>query len=62
MNRCPCCSEQLLRHARNNQVYWFCTSCWQEMPDLASMVVAKNSHRKQLERLMMGHPSSLANV
>jgi hypothetical protein len=32
------------------------------MPDLAAMVVAKHSHRKQLERLMMGHPASLANV
>lgn len=35
MNTCPCCSEVLLRHARHSGVYWFCTHCWQEMPDLS---------------------------
>jgi hypothetical protein len=39
MNSCPCCSSQLLRHARHNRVYWFCSHCWQEMPDLAEMVL-----------------------
>ncbi|WP_460202974.1 hypothetical protein [Scytonema sp. NUACC21] len=29
---CPCCSHRLLQHIRNNRVYWFCRSCWQEMP------------------------------
>ncbi len=32
MNACPCCSHQMLRHIRYQQVYWFCRSCWQEMP------------------------------
>ncbi|KAF3884041.1 MULTISPECIES: hypothetical protein [Nostocales] len=32
MNYCPCCSHQLLRHIRNHEIYWFCRSCWQEMP------------------------------
>jgi hypothetical protein len=32
MNNCPCCSNQLLRHLRQNEVYWFCRSCRQEMP------------------------------
>jgi hypothetical protein len=22
----------MLRHIRNQQVYWFCRHCWQEMP------------------------------
>lgn len=35
---CPCCSEKLLRHVRQGKVYWFCTHCWQEMPDLATVV------------------------
>ncbi|MGL5058371.1 MAG: hypothetical protein ACRC62_00215 [Microcoleus sp.] len=39
MNSCPCCSSQLLRHARHNRIYWFCSHCWQEMPDLAEMVL-----------------------
>jgi ribosomal protein L37AE/L43A len=32
MNTCPCCSEILLRHARQGNIYWFCTHCRQEMP------------------------------
>lgn len=42
MNTCPCCSEQMLRHARHNSIYWFCPHCWQEMPDLAAAVAAYN--------------------
>lgn len=32
MTDCPCCSNQMLRHARHHEVYWFCRHCWQEMP------------------------------
>ncbi|MEO1373568.1 MAG: hypothetical protein AAFW70_04420 [Cyanobacteria bacterium J06635_10] len=32
MNYCPCCKDKLLSHISNNHVYWFCPSCWQEMP------------------------------
>lgn len=32
MNSCPCCSQIMLRHVRQHQVYWFCRNCWQEMP------------------------------
>jgi hypothetical protein len=32
MTGCPCCSNQMLRHVRQSQVYWFCRQCWQEMP------------------------------
>ncbi len=39
MAECPCCAEKLLRHIRHGGVYWFCTRCWQEMPDLASQVL-----------------------
>jgi uncharacterized Zn finger protein (UPF0148 family) len=34
-NSCPCCGSSLLRHIRQGGVYWFCTSCWQEVPLLA---------------------------
>lgn len=34
-NNCPCCGNPLLRHIRQRGVYWFCTSCWQEVPVLA---------------------------
>ncbi|MBL1175286.1 MAG: hypothetical protein FWK01_09190 [Pantanalinema sp. GBBB05] len=33
MANCPCCSNQMLRHIRANQTYWFCRHCWQEMPN-----------------------------
>ncbi len=29
---CPCCSNPMLRHFRQHEVYWFCRDCWQEMP------------------------------
>ncbi|MBA2749020.1 MAG: hypothetical protein H0U45_09840 [Tatlockia sp.] len=34
-SNCPCCGNPLLRHVRQSGVYWFCTSCWQEVPILA---------------------------
>ena len=40
INECPCCSEQLLRHARHGQVYWFCLHCRQEMPNLILTVTS----------------------
>ncbi|MEG3861143.1 hypothetical protein [Microcoleus sp. herbarium12] len=30
--KCPCCSNPMLRHFRQQQVYCFCRDCWQEMP------------------------------
>ncbi len=48
MNRCPCCSETLLRHTRHGTVYWFCTRCWQEMPDLAMGL-----EQKQIRKLTL---------
>ncbi|MCU0569835.1 MAG: hypothetical protein MUF49_25085 [Oculatellaceae cyanobacterium Prado106] len=39
-NQCPCCSEPLLRHARQGGVYWFCPRCRQEMPNLLSAIQA----------------------
>ena len=34
MPQCPCCSDSLLHHIRGAENYWFCRSCWQEMPVL----------------------------
>ncbi|AFZ59921.1 hypothetical protein H6G54_03300 [Anabaena cylindrica FACHB-243] len=35
MNTCPCCSNIMTRNFRQHHIYWFCRSCWQEMPILA---------------------------
>lgn len=29
---CLCCSNTLLRHARDREIYWRCSHCYQEMP------------------------------
>ncbi|MBE9233177.1 hypothetical protein IQ231_16220 [Cuspidothrix issatschenkoi LEGE 03284] len=34
MPYCPCCTDSLLHHIRGSESYWFCRSCWQEMPVL----------------------------
>ena len=34
MNKCPCCSNTLLKHWKSNSVYWYCGNCRQEMPNL----------------------------
>lgn len=44
MNHCPCCSAQLLRHIRHNRIYWFCSRCRQDMPDLSSAIA--NLHQE----------------
>lgn len=46
-NSCPCCGSPLLRHARQGGVYWFCKSCWQEVPLLAV------SQRPRLENVIL---------
>lgn len=34
MASCPCCSHSMLRHIRHHEVYWFCRTCWADMPVL----------------------------
>ncbi|MEG4121380.1 hypothetical protein QUA43_28405 [Microcoleus sp. N9_B4] len=52
MNSCPCCSSQLLRHARHNRVYWFCSHCWQEMPDLSEMILGHSTRTHKRDGLV----------
>lgn len=40
MNYCPCCSQTMLRHARQKTIYWFCPRCRQEMPNLVDILVS----------------------
>ncbi|MBO1057964.1 MAG: hypothetical protein HEQ27_16165 [Dolichospermum sp. JUN01] len=41
MPQCPCCSDFLLHHIRGAENYWFCRSCWQEMPVLTQRHTAE---------------------
>jgi hypothetical protein len=34
MNQCICCHSQLIRYLSHQRVYWFCASCYQEMPNI----------------------------
>lgn len=34
LTACPCCSGTMLRHISNHRDFWFCRSCWSEMPNL----------------------------
>ena len=43
-NLCPCCAQTLLRHASCKRIFWFCNSCYQEMP------VLSNSFETELAR------------
>lgn len=56
MNSCPCCSSQLLRHARHNRVYLFCSHCWQEMPDLSQIVLGNKQRTRKLDSLVKASP------
>lgn len=47
-NNCPYCNGALLRHARQKGIYWFCMSCWQEVPSLLTSSVPRRENRGQL--------------
>lgn len=59
MVNCPCCSNQLLRHIRGKNVYWFCRSCWQEMPKLelknSSLFLASELTKLSRQELTLTH-------
>ncbi|WP_293270430.1 hypothetical protein [Microcoleus sp. PH2017_02_FOX_O_A] len=35
-------SEVEIQRPRHNRVYWFCSRCWQEMPDLSEMILGNS--------------------
>ncbi|MEY3870422.1 MAG: hypothetical protein RLZZ338_4316 [Cyanobacteriota bacterium] len=51
MNTCPCCSNLLLRHIRSHSIYWFCSHCHQEMPNLSGEIIV-DRQRQKLEHLL----------
>ncbi|MEB3210222.1 MAG: hypothetical protein VKL39_02660 [Leptolyngbyaceae bacterium] len=51
MNNCPCCSQTMLRHTRHGEIYWFCTYCHQEMPNLLMAIATTEHHRVQTNPL-----------
>jgi hypothetical protein len=55
---CPCCSHQLVRQISRQRLYWFCSSCRQEMPNFAQLnlvgktltSVPSESEKRSLQR------------
>jgi len=47
-NQCPCCNGSLLHHIRQGGSYWFCSNCWQEMPNnsLPDKLITSTSKNK----------------
>ncbi|NMG20471.1 hypothetical protein DP116_13795 [Brasilonema bromeliae SPC951] len=62
MNECPCCSHQLLRHIRHQQVYWFCSSCRQEMPNFCNSVKASNLFSTTLSQRLSGYSMKVNTI
>jgi hypothetical protein len=59
MNNCICCHDHLLRHINHHRVYWFCPTCYQEMPSIdASML---DYHLKRLD-VKFQKKSILSNI
>ena len=50
MNACPCCSNKLLRHVRQQNVYWFCTYCRQEMPNFEGAIAHRPQRQQKIGR------------
>ncbi|HHP7231993.1 MAG TPA: hypothetical protein ACFCUY_14185 [Xenococcaceae cyanobacterium] len=48
---CPCCSSPMLHYLRNQREYWFCRSCWQEMPDFSVSKEADKYAENQIVNL-----------
>lgn len=50
--RCPCCSNKLVHYINRNRDYWFCKTCWSEMPIINDKEIQKNesSYHHEVEK------------
>jgi hypothetical protein len=59
MNTCPCCSDALLRHFDHGALYWFCRSCWAEMPSVEAYSAQLSSTRRaEVKSRLVAQPRS----
>ncbi|MEA5464779.1 hypothetical protein [Leptothoe sp. PORK10 BA2] len=42
MNNCLCCNNSLLRHIRHSNIYWYCSTCRQDMPQTTATAVTRS--------------------
>ncbi len=48
MNICICCHTQLLHHLNQSRSYWFCPNCYQEMPNIFTVIIRNQNRTKAI--------------
>lgn len=56
MNICICCHTKLLYHLNQSKAYWFCPNCYQEMPDV--LTVIKKTKIRQKHNILEKHTTT----
>ncbi|WP_013322450.1 YgiT-type zinc finger protein [Gloeothece verrucosa] len=54
MRHCPICSGKTLRHIRNSKIYWYCSHCYQEVPNL-NIISALNLDKSNILEFKSGY-------
>lgn len=52
----------MLRHIRQQQLYWFCRTCWQEMPSLEGKLTRSLSYSLPAELKISSRKRALVTV
>ena len=45
MNECICCRDRLIKHLSHRRTYWFCPTCYQEMPNIDEVKIHLRNRR-----------------
>jgi len=61
---CPCCSSKLIRHIDGHRDYWFCRTCWSQMPILNKKErdPQKNYHHQSTKKQTINHHQNILNL
>jgi len=60
MSNCPICSSLILRHIRHNEIYWYCSSCHQEIPNLNPIQVSQLLENRDNAKILSDRLSNIA--
>ena len=59
---CPCCSNKLIHYINHDRDYWFCKTCWSEMPiikDCKTKTTESNYHQEVEQESINAHKEIL---
>ena len=61
---CPCCSSILIHHINGHRDYWFCRTCWSEMPVISA--INKNTeeedYHQPASKKTINHDKNILNL